>query len=150
MRLIPSGLAPVETDSSLVAKRVRTKFTLVVRSDNFFFFEPVNLHGKLTDLFGIFSFFLAFFGKFFPEIIFSLIIESKRSISKEFFLPVTKEIWLNIVFNSKNIESLLALKQLEDKIGFRTDYQITSQKNMRKILNQTKKMASYSRRTCGR
>ena len=28
---------------------------------------------------------------------------------------------------------------LHDAFGFRTDYQITSQKNMRKILNQTKK-----------
>ena len=28
---------------------------------------------------------------------------------------------------------------LHDTFGFRTDYQITSQKNMRKILNQTKK-----------
>ena len=81
---------------------IRTKFTLVVRSDNFFrfFFEPVNLHGKLTDLFSVFSFFLAFFGKFFPEIVFSLIIESKRSISKEFFLPVTKEIWLDMYFTN--------------------------------------------------
>lgn len=62
------------------------------------FFEQNNLHGKLTDLFSVFSFFLAFFGKFFPEIVFSLIIESKRSISKEFFLPVTKEIWLDMYF----------------------------------------------------
>ena len=118
------SFAPVETGSSLVVERLRTKFTLVVRSDNFFrfFFEPVNLHGKLTDLFSVFSCFLAFFGKFFPEIVFPLIIESKRSISKEFFLPVTKEIWLNIVFNSKNIEFFLALKQLEDKIGFKFNY----------------------------
>ena len=64
------------------------------------FFEPDNLHGKLTDLFSVFSFFLAFFGKFFPEIVFSLIIESKRSISKEFFLPVTKEIWLDMYFTN--------------------------------------------------
>lgn len=28
---------------------------------------------------------------------------------------------------------------LHEAFGFRTDYQITSQKNMRKILNQTKK-----------
>ena len=28
---------------------------------------------------------------------------------------------------------------LHDVFGFRTDYQITSQKNMRKILNHTKK-----------
>ena len=28
---------------------------------------------------------------------------------------------------------------LHDTFGFRTDYQITSQKNMRKILNQTQK-----------
>lgn len=28
---------------------------------------------------------------------------------------------------------------LHNAFGFRTDYQITSQKNMRKILNQTKK-----------
>ncbi len=28
---------------------------------------------------------------------------------------------------------------LHESFGFRTDYQITSQKNMRKILNQTKK-----------
>ena len=28
---------------------------------------------------------------------------------------------------------------LHEVFGFRTDYQITSQKNMRKILNQTKK-----------
>ncbi len=28
---------------------------------------------------------------------------------------------------------------LHDAFGFRTDYQMTSQKNMRKILNQTKK-----------
>ena len=28
---------------------------------------------------------------------------------------------------------------LHDAFGFKTDYQITSQKNMRKILNQTKK-----------
>ena len=28
---------------------------------------------------------------------------------------------------------------LHDAFGFRTDYQITSQKNMRKIMNQTKK-----------
>ncbi|WP_207663943.1 hypothetical protein, partial [Clostridium sp. AF37-5] len=55
-------------------------------------FEPVNLHSKLTDLFGVFGFFLAFFGKFFPEIVFPLIIECERSISKEFFLPVAQEI----------------------------------------------------------
>ena len=38
MRLIPSSLAPVETGSSLFVERFRTKFTLVVRSDNFFRF----------------------------------------------------------------------------------------------------------------
>jgi hypothetical protein len=46
----------------------------------------------LTDLFGVFGFSLAFFGKFFPEIVFPLIIECERSISKEFFLPVAQEI----------------------------------------------------------
>ena len=74
VRLIPSNFAPVETGNSLVVERFRTKFTLVVRSDNFFrfFFKPVNLNSKLTDLFGVIGFFLAFFGKFFPEIVFSL------------------------------------------------------------------------------
>lgn len=32
---------------------------------------------------------------------------------------------------------------LHDAFGFRTDYQITSQKNMRKILNQTKRSKYY-------
>ena len=88
------SFAPDDTGISLVVERFRTKFTLVVRSDNFFrfFFEPVNLHSKLTDLFGVFGFFLAFFGKFFPEIVLPLIIECEKSISKEFFLPVAQEI----------------------------------------------------------
>ena len=55
-------------------------------------FTATNLHGKLSDLFGVFGFFLAFFGKFFPEIVLPLIIECEKSISKEFFLPVAQEI----------------------------------------------------------
>ena len=74
---------------------------------------------KLTDLFGVFGFFLAFFGKFFPEIVFPLIIECERSISKEFFLPVAEEIWLNIVFNSKDIKFFFSFKQLEYEVDFK-------------------------------
>ena len=41
------GTTITKAGSSLVVKRFRTKFTLVVRSANFFrfFFEPVHLHG---------------------------------------------------------------------------------------------------------
>ena len=114
--------------NTLVVERFRTKFTLVVRPDNFFrfFFEPVNLHSKLTNLFGVFGFFLAFFGKFFPEIVFPLVIKSKRSIYKEFLLPVAQEIWLNIVFNSKDIKFFFSFKQLEYEVGLKFSTEISS------------------------
>ena len=72
----------------------------------------------MTNLFGVFDFFLAFFGKFFPEIVFSLVIKSKRRICKEFFLPIAEEIWLNIVFNSKDIKFFFSFKQLEYEVGY--------------------------------
>ena len=80
----------------------------------------------MTDLFGVFNFFLAFFGKFFPEIVFPLIIECERSISKEFFFPVAQEIWLNIVFNSKDIKFFFSFKQLEYEVGFKFSTEISS------------------------
>ena len=77
-------------------------------------------------VFGVFGFFLAFFGKFFPEIVFSLVIKSKRRICKEFFLPIAEEIWLNIVFNSKDIKFFFSLKQLEYEVGFKFSTEISS------------------------
>ena len=66
------------------------------------------------------------FGKFFPEIVFPLIIECERSISKEFFLPVAEEIWLNVVFNSKDIKFFFSFKQLEYEVGFKFSTEISS------------------------
>ena len=66
------------------------------------------------------------FGKFFPEIVFSLVIKSKRRICKEFFLPIAEEIWLNIVFNSKDIKFFFSLKQLEYEVGFKFSTEISS------------------------
>ena len=52
--------------SSLVVKRFWRILCFVVRSKYFFrfFFQPVDLHGQLPNLFGVLLLFLAFFGKF--------------------------------------------------------------------------------------
>ena len=51
--MIPRSSAPVFIGNSLVFKRFRTKFTLVVRSKCFFrfFFQPIHLHGELANFF---------------------------------------------------------------------------------------------------
>lgn len=106
VRLISSSFAPTEAGISLFVKRFRTKFTLVVWSANFFrfFFEPVNLHCQLTNLFRILCFLFAFFGKLFLEIFFTLVIEYSRSIIQKFFLPIAKQVWLDIIFSCQGVE----------------------------------------------
>ena len=87
--------------NSLVFKRFRTKFTLVVRSKCFFriFFSTNHLHGELANLFFAYSAFSLRSKAGFSFKLSSL--ESSKTtdaLSRNSFFPVAKKIRLNVIF----------------------------------------------------
>ena len=112
---------------SVVEWRLRTKFTLVVRSKHLLrFFQPVHLHGELTNLLCVSSFLFALLGELFFQVLLPGVVKDHRSFLKEFLLPIPEEIRLNVIFGSNDIQFLFSLQNFENEIGFELGTKVSS------------------------
>lgn len=81
------------------------------------FFEPVHLHGELSDLPGVCILFLALCCELLLDGFVAGIVKDEGGVLQELLLPVAQEIRLDIVLHGNGVDILLTPDGLEDEIG---------------------------------
>jgi len=90
------------------------------------FFQPVHLHGELADLLCVSFFLFALLGELSLKVLLPRVVKDHRRFLKELLLPVSKEVRLNAIFGSNDIQFLFSLQNLEDEVGLKLGTKVSS------------------------